>query len=372
MLLGGGSSCQQCGCVSCNTCTRTCTEPHTGAAFEKVFTKYTLGVEAGNLTDGYLTATGDNDTSDPVDGMDGTGPWYQRVSGGFTLGGPTPGTRLPCSIRVSFWRTSAAIGANNPNNPPSTALTENTIEVIVTSGALVTPEGRVITSADGAVAVSSVPSVSSSADPRTNEGTVWFASQCWNVETIFTVRATIRWNVQKRQHTLYGIVRECYEEPGSDPCATECDGTGRPDVLYVTISNFSLDPGATYYSASIANVNGTYALDRVANLCNLWFGPETGDGCAGFTNAGQFVETGPNRAFIADMVMYIRTGYTAGGLNLCMNPLVLSVPTGTMPPICGTGVITSGSSTGTTTINRIDSGAQVEIASCTFDWEISA
>jgi hypothetical protein len=147
-------------------------------------------------------------------------------------------------------------------------------------------------------------------------------------------------------------------------------------VVYVTISNFSLDPGATYYSASIANVNGTYALDRVPNICNLWEGPETGDGCAGFTNAGQFVETGAIRAFTADMRMYIRTGYSAGGLDLCMNPLVLTVPTGTMPAICGTGVIDSGSATGAAQIRRNDmtdaDEALVEIASCTFDWEISA
>jgi hypothetical protein len=213
-----------------------------------------------------------------------------------------------------------------------------------------------------------------SGDPRSAAGTFGGFARCDNTQV--AVSARLDWSSKERMHVLYGIVRECYEEPGFDPCATECDGDGRPDVVYVTISNFSLDPGATYYSAAIENVNGTYALDRVPNLCNLWAGPETGDGCAGFTNAGQFVETGPNRAYVADMRMYIRTGYSAGGLDLCMNPLVLNVPTGTMPPICGTGVIASGSSTGGANINRNDmtdaDGALVEIASCTFDWEISA
>lgn len=270
MLLPG---CQCCG--TCDACTAECTNPHTGSAFAPVFTKYTLGVQAGNLTDGYLTAEGDNDTDDPVDGMDGSGPWYQRVSGGFTLGGPTPSTRLPCSVRVSFWRTSSPLGASSPPGP-STALTENTIEVIVSSGALVFPDGRVVTSADGAVAVSSVPSVGSSADPRIGEGTVSFASQCWNVETIFTVRATIRWNVQKRQHTLYGIVRECYEV--GTPCATVCSGSPPPSTLYLTISNVNVTAGPSGAPSvaainTIANdwiENKTWVMDRVANYCQMW------------------------------------------------------------------------------------------------------
>lgn len=374
MLLGGKGGCQQCTCVPCDACTATCTQPHTGGAFGTVYTRYFAGVEAGNTTDGYLTATGDSDTSDPYDGMDGSGPWYQRVSGGFTLGGPTPGTRFPCSVRVSFWRNTYTLGASTIP-PPGSTLTENTIEVIVTSGALVAPDGRVITAADGAVAVSSVPLVSgggdaSGSDPRSSGGTVSFSAQCWNVETIFTVRATIRWNVKKRQHVLYGLVRECYEI--GTPCDSDCVGAGRPNVLYVEISNFSLNPLAFYYSSAIANVNGTYVLERVPNICTLWAGQETGDGCGKFTNAGQFVETGGNREFVADMMMYIRTGYTARGLALCMNPLVLSVPTGTMPAICGTGVIAYGSSTGTTTVNRVDSGVAVEVISCTFDWKVSA
>lgn len=379
MLLGGYSSCQGCGCVPCRSCTRTCTEPHSGDAFEVVYTRKFEGVEVGNTTDGYLTATGDSDTSDPYDGMDGSGPWFQQVGGGFSDGGSSGGgTRFPCTYRFSFWRSSYTLGVGTIP-PASTALTMNKITLTVSTGAVVFPDGTVITPADGEVELASIPLVSggaSASDPRTNEGTVSFALQCQNVETQFSVQARIEWATEKRQHVVYGIVRECYEETGFDPCAAECDGTGRPDVLYVTISNFAMDPSFFYYSASINNVNGTYVLEREPNLCNLWAGPETGDGCAGFTNAGQFVETGPNRAFVADMRMYIRTGYSAGGLDLCMNPLVLNVPTGTMPPICGTGVIASGSSVGDANINRNDEtdadGDLVGTTSCTFDWEISA
>jgi hypothetical protein len=267
MILGGGQ-CQKCKCIPCDPCAKECTEPHTGDAFEVVYTRYFEGAEAGNTTDGYLTATGDSDTSDPFDGMDGDGPWYQRVSGGFTFS-PT-GTRLPCSIRVSFWRNSYTLGPNTVP-PPAATLTENTIEVIVDEGALVTPDGTVITPADGVVGVSSVPLVAaggdaSTADPRSGGGTVSFYPKCNNVETTFTVRATIRWNTKQRQHVLYGLVRECYEE--GTPCGTFCDGDPAPDTLYVTISNYTgLEPDSPYV------VEGTYVVERFPpGICNSFNG----------------------------------------------------------------------------------------------------
>lgn len=350
MLLPG---CQCCG--TCDACTAECTNPHTGSAFAPVFTKYTLGVQAGNLTDGYLTAEGDNDTDDPVDGMDGSGPWYQRVSGGFTLGGPTPSTRLPCSVRVSFWRTSSPLGASSPPGP-STALTENTIEVIVTSGALVFADGSVITSADGAVAVSSVPSVGSSADPHQNDGTVSFASQCWNVETIFTVRATIRWDVQKRQHTLYGIVRECYEE--GTPCATFCSGSPPPITIYLEIKNVSLSGGAT-----VAGLAGTYVMTRVPNFCDLWENHADLTCSVGFFWGYDEVITATSIR-VGTVSQSIRRVVTISGLSECV--LVSLNWLNTTPvPICGTGVIKSGT------------GGQIVFANGaattgTFDWEITA
>jgi hypothetical protein len=289
MLLGGGSSCQSCGCVSC-VCTATCTEPHTGGAFEAVYTRFFEGAEAGNTTDGYLTATGDSDTSDPYDGMDGSGPWYQRVSGGFTLGGPSSGTRFPCEVRVSFWRNNYTLGASTIP-PASTALTENVVEVIVSSGALVAPDGTVITPEDGAVAIASVPLVAgggdqSAADPRSGDGTVSYRSQCWSVETIFTIRATIRWNTQKRQHVLYGIVRECYDTPDPDnpdvtSCDTFCDGNPPPSVVYLTISGLSSITATAPWTGTVANlslINGTYAVDpwaRQSGVCDQYLSPYT-------------------------------------------------------------------------------------------------
>jgi hypothetical protein len=373
MLLGGKGGCQQCTCVPCNPCERTCTNPHTGTAFEAVYTRYFEGAEAGNTTDGYLTATGDSDTSDPYDGMDGTGPWYQEVAGTFTLEPST--TRHPCSVTVSFWRNNYVLGAATIP-PPATTTTMNRIRVSVSASSEtgVFVEGTYVAIGDTLDLNVTIPLVTgvgdqSTNDPRTYNGSATVTPECHNKTAIFTISGRIEWSVAKRQHVVYGLVRECYEI--GTPCSADCSGTGRPDVVYVTISNFSLDPGATYYSASIANVNGTYALDRVPNICTLWFGPETGDGCAGFTNAGQFVETGTNRQFAFDMSLYIRTGYSVSGLSLCMDPLVLSVPAGTMPAICGTGVIDSGSSSGSASI-RVTGGNLVEVASCTFDWEISA
>jgi hypothetical protein len=292
----GGFGCSPCCGPTCEVCTRTCTEPHTGTAFEAVYTRFFEGVEVGNPSDGYLSASGDNDTSDPYNGMDGTGPWSQQVGGGFSDGGSYGGgTRFPCTYRFSFWRSSYTLGtATIP--PASTALTENVITVTVSTGAVVFPDGRVITSADGAVTLTSVPLVSGgalAADPKTNDGTVSFALQCQNTETTFSVQARIEWNTQKRQHVLYGIVRECYEE--GEPCGTACDGDPSPDVLYLTISNFTSNFNDIFgplvgYSLIDSEINGTYVLERVAYFCDSYLG-KFGDRCS--INKTQLIALGP-------------------------------------------------------------------------------
>jgi hypothetical protein len=318
-----------------------------------VFTNYVSGVEAGNLTDGFLTASGDNDTSDPPDGMDGTGPWMQQVGGGFSDGGSAGGgTRFPCTYRFSFWRSTRQLGINNP--APSTALTENVIELTVTAGAVRLPDGTVITPASGTVSLASVPLVSGGAgavDPHTGEGSVSFALQCQNVETAFIIQARIRWNVQKRQHTLYGIVRECYEE--GTPCSTVCSGSPPPDVLYLTIGNFSIRAGTfggTYPS-------GTYVLERVPGFCASY--RVLLDGCAG---VGEF---SVNWAVGGSVVLSQSITGTAG----CGLFLFDAFDSSLYAP-CGTGVIASGSRewgwyTGATQDN-------VPNAVGSLDWEVSA
>jgi hypothetical protein len=358
--------------VSCQTCTRTCTNPHTGAEFEKVFTNYFEGVEVGNPTDGFLSATGDNDASDPYDGMDGTGPWVQEVGGGFSDGGTYgSGTRFPCTFRFSFWRSTRQLGINNP--APSTALTENVIEVTVTSGAVVFPDGTVITPASGTVALSTVPLVSGGAgavDPRNNESDVSLALQCQNVETFFSVTARIRWNVQKRQHTLYGIVRECYEE--GTPCATFCSGSPPPSTMYLTISNVNVTAGpfgAPSVSAinTLANdwiENKAWVMERVENYCQTWstgflqYGPcdaahayvsEWSDGIVRFT-AGIKTDVEGSGCYGASI------GFRS---NLVSTPPV---------PICS-----SYSHTGTGGIIRLLSSGGVDYDyTGTFDWKVES
>lgn len=287
----GGFGCSPCCGPTCEQCARTCTEPHSGDAFEVVYTRLFEGVEAGNPSDGYLNATGDSDSSDPYNGMDGTGPWFQQVGGGFSDGGSIGGgTRFPCTYRFSFWRSSYTLGVGTIP-PASTALTMNKITVNVSYGAVVFPDGRVFTSADGPVELASIPLVSggaSATDPRMNDGTVSFALQCQNVETQFSVQARIEWNTQKRQHVLYGIVRECYEYP-PNPCESLCGGAGKPTTLYVTLTSLSFSnaryiyagdgtsPGAadTVYTPAIISdwqslLTSAVATSRVINLCHQW------------------------------------------------------------------------------------------------------
>jgi len=359
MLLGGKGGCQQCTCVPCEVCTRTCTEPHTGTAFEPVYTRFFEGVEMGNPADGYLSASGDNDTSDPYNGMDGTGPWFQQVGGGFSDGGSYGGgTRFPCTYRFSFWRSSYTLGVGTIP-PASTALTENVITVTVSTGAVVFPDGRVFTAADGPVTVASVPLVSGgalAADPRTNDGTVSFALQCQNVETTFSVQARIRWATQKRQHVLYGIVRECYEE--GTPCATACSGSAPPNTIYLEIKNVSLSGGAT-----VAGLAGTYVMTRAPNFCDLWENyADLTCSVGSFWGYQEYIVASSIR--VGTIAQSIRRVVTISGVSECVLATLNWLNT-TPVPICGTGVIKSGT------------GGQITFANGaattgTFDWEITA
>jgi len=354
MLLGGKGGCQQCTCVPCEACTRTCTEPHTGSAFEVVYKRR----NGGNLSDGYLTATGDVETSSPVDGMDGPGPYFQQVGGGFIDGGASAGlTRFPCRYVVSFWRTSGGIGPGG--NSASAALTENAITLNVSAGAIVFPDGRVFTPADGPIALASVPLVGSSNDPRTNDGTVSVALQCMNVETIFSIQARISWNVKQREHVLYGIVRECYEE--GTPCATACNGDPSPDVLYVTISN-AVFPSGTYPAAF---PNGTYVLDRYPNFCTIYLlllEKECDIPAGSFNNRIEINGNFSTNLGVLDVLQDVSKDGVCGIFTFETQNQDLEQP-------CGPGVVASGSATWYW-VALI--GGIVTTISGTLDWEVSA
>lgn len=274
-ILGG--QCSTCACPPpCNDCTQTCTNPHTGTAFATVYHYYVLGSEAGNTSDTYLTASGDVDTSDPYDGMDGTGPWYQEISGGFNF---YPGaTRFPCVLRFSFWRNNFPLGPTSVP-PPSSTLTGNAITVTCQSGAVRVGD-HIVNAGETYTTGATVPLVSgagdqSGADPRSFDGTIGVSPVC--DEAGFSIKARIDWNTKKRQHILYGIVRECYEV--GTPCATACNGSAPPNVLYLSFSNLSVSipsglsptPSASCVDAMQAIFdNTTYVLDRAANICFLW------------------------------------------------------------------------------------------------------
>lgn len=289
MLLGGGGNCQGCGCKSCQDCTRTCTDPHTGDAFEVVYSYKFEGAEAGNTTDGYLTAEGDSDASDPYDGMDGTSPWQQKITGSFSLNNTQ--TRYPCWVRVSFWRSNFVLGAATIP-PPSTALTVEEIKITNSAGSqgsVVLDDYETVLAPGESYTYTSVPLVSGSGDqsgndPRFSQGTHAFRQACANESVTVDVTATIAWTTQKRQHILYGIVRECYET--GSPCASKCSGSAAPDVVYMTVSNlsFSLSAGSSlpsWWSGATSGLAGTYALERVPFQCDYYeflIEPE----CSGF------------------------------------------------------------------------------------------
>jgi hypothetical protein len=346
MLLGGKGGCQQCTCVPCDECTRTCQNPYTGTAFEAVYTRYFEGVEAGNPSDGYLSASGDSDTSDPYDGMDGSGPWSQQVSGSFTL--DSTQTRFPCRVTISFWRNQYGVGVQSIP-PPSTALTFQGVFVEVSSGAVRVGD-QVIVPADGEVQITtvSIPLVTGSGDqsgniPRFFDGSISLAPQCESAS--FSVRAKIEWNTQRRQHVLYGLVRECYEI--GTPCSAFCSGSPPPSVIYLTITSFSgTAPDSPFFA------NGTYVLERVPSFCDEWSSAWPAD-CTGFSSGSRESISVSSRSGIA---MSHHTPINGG---LCVNLYMAS--TSSVPVICGTGVIGTGS--GDSYYEGVYNG--------TFSWEIS-
>ena len=366
MAFGLGIPCGACGCdPPCDPCTRTCQNPHTGTEFEAVFTRYFEGAESGNVSDGYLSASGDSDTSDPYDGMDGSGPWHQQITGSFTLNSTQ--TRFPCRVTVSFWRNNYTLGAATIP-PASTALTSQKVYVTVTAGAVVVGD-LVIVPADGEVHIEtvSVPLVSGGGDqsaniPRFYDGSVSVAPQCESAS--FSIRARIEWNTQKRQHVLYGLVRECYET--GTPCATFCSGSPPPATLYLTISNY------TGPALASGTPNGTYVLDRVPNYCNWYLGgwewgctpsPQrrpspVSDEVSAYMDSNASITAGSWQIVGGDcrlLVLWVNTSY---------NPTTLT-------SFCGTGVLASGTN-GVVLLATAIPVTSGDIVSGSFDWELEA
>jgi hypothetical protein len=147
--------------------------------------------------------------------------------------------------------------------------------VEVTSGAVRVGD-QVIVPEDGEVQITtvSIPLVSGGGDQSTKppsfyEGGISVAPLCESAS--FSIRARIEWNTQRRQHVLYGRVLECYED--SNPCQTFCNGTPSPEVLYLTISNYT---GPAKDSPYV--VEGTYVLERIPNTCDAYWGDTPPEG----------------------------------------------------------------------------------------------
>jgi hypothetical protein len=337
MLLGGKGGCQQCTCVPCDPCERTCTNPHTGTAFEAVYTRYFEGAEDGNVSDGYLTASGDSDTSDPYDSMDGNGPWFQQVAGEFTLEPST--TRHPCNVTVSFWRNNNTLGASTIP-PPATTTTMNRIRVSVSasSGTGVFVEGTLVGVGETLDLAATIPLVTgggdqSTNDPRTYNGSATVTPECHNKTAIFTIEARLEWSVKKRQHVVYGLVRECYEE--GTPCSGTCSGSPPPESLYLTISNAAVTSGSFVGTFPV----GTYVMNRIPTFCNAYVNRATGNCSLGPGYWADF--QGVNVGFI------LNTGnltFDIASLNngVCGDIHFDAVDSRLLAP-CGTGELASGS-----------------------------
>jgi len=258
MLLGGGSSCQSCGCVPCGSCTRTCQNPHTGSEFQEVYRGYSFGAVNGLATDGYLTFSGDEDNPAFIPGG---GPFHQAIGGTFYLSSAQ--TRFPCSLTVSFWRTLFPADATT-----DTALSQNTVTFTCLSGQFFLPTvGVTLNPGDIYTFSNAVPLIGGfGGDPRSSIGSAGGFATCDNTQV--AVQARIGWSSSERIHVLHGIVRECYEE--GTPCATACSGSPSPSSVYLTISNIRVTSTG---SAGLSGDEATYVLSRVPNFCFAYSSP---------------------------------------------------------------------------------------------------
>ena len=347
MILGGGSNCQGCGCVTCGSCTRTCQNPRTGAEFQVVNRYYFFGAITGLSTDGYLTFSGDEDNPAFI----GSGPFYQKIGGTFNLNSTQ--TRLPCSLTVSFWRKLFPADATT-----DTALTSNTVTFTCNTGQFVISPANIVLNAGESYTFSpAVPLVASlSGDPRSSEGTFGGFATCNNTQVAISAR--IDWSNPERIHALHGMVRECYEV--GTPCATFCSGNPPPSTIYLAITNAAYTGGI----ADLSWMNGTYVLTRVPEFCSFYEGVVSTD-CALTDLFAEQVDSRPLAARYRISPTTITAQFIERVSGLCQASSIEIVKTGTPWTICGTGSLFSG--TGATV--RTLPGVTV-LGTC--DWEVTA
>jgi len=178
MLLPG---CQCCG--TCGECTRTCQNPHSGAAFQEVSRVWSFGAVDGLASDGYLTFSGDEDNPAFIPGG---GPFHQTIGGTFNLNSIQ--TRFPCSLTVSFWRTLYPANATT-----DTELSSNTVTFTCVTGKFsISPGNFVLNPGESftfSPAVPLFPLLSS--DPRSATGTFGGFALCDNTQV--SISARIDW-----------------------------------------------------------------------------------------------------------------------------------------------------------------------------------
>lgn len=374
----GGFGCSPCCGPTCEECTRECQNPHTGDPFETKYTLYFEGVEIGNPGGVYLQASGDVDTSDPYDGMDGNGPWSQTVSSVFTLS-PTS-SRIPCVFRASFWRSNFVLGASTVPPPATTLITnEITITNEASSEGAILYGDLVLQPGESHTITGSIPVVSgagdqSTNDPRSARGSVSIRAACANQAVSFIVSATISWNVKKRQHVLYGLVRECYEENGPSFCTAYCTAPAvPPDEVYLTLSNFSIT-GVDQHTSLSGSYYSPTDLQAILSehLATTFVVPRIPGWCGGFELYG---ERGPCSAALNSLIVRVMTqgqsyAFMGGGAMIgvllalpmigttgtgfCVNNgISLWVPDFDTAAICGGTYSKSGTATFSTTSKTI-------------------
>jgi len=324
MILGGGSNCQGCGCGgTCEACTRTCQNPHSGAAFQEVYRGYSFGAVNGLATDGYLTFSGDEDNPAFIPGG---GPFHQAIGGSFYLSSAQ--TRFPCSFSVSFWRTLFPADATT-----DTALSSNTVTFTCVSGQFFLPTvGVTLNPGDTYTFSNAVPLVSLfSGDPRSSVGSFGGFALCDNTQ--IGVQARIDWSSSERIHVLHGIVRECYEE--GTPCATSCSGNPPPSSLYLTISNVAVTSGTFVGTFP----NGTYVLGRVPFNCNAYVNRATGNCSLGPGYWADYQSVNAGSSLNSGVVSFDIASFNDG---LCGDVHFDAIDSRLLAP-CGTGVIANGS-----------------------------
>ncbi len=308
-------------------------------------------VYQANDTDGTLQWTGDamGPIDGPYPGFEGDGPFSQTISLAEDFSVTMPGARFPCYFRVQFWRNVS--GGTGSEALASQSVRINCLSGKVDVGVVVLLAGESVewtTTPDDSDATyvfdgSPVTLMSGDEDQSGSPPFGWAGGVALCDGTTVNVTASIGWENDAIQHSLYGRFMECFDAE----CPLPCEGGEQdaPDQIYLSVTNVSEnDFGSGFNPPDIA---GEYTLPLIRN-------------CREYGDA--FGLSGGSLTAYCNYHLQIRIQYTEAGGSQYGHFAIFFDQDEWIDFLCGATASLSGTGTMVTS-------TPTEI---TFDWELTA